>query len=327
MATSQYFDMVIVGGGPAGLEAALVAARCMMRTLICCDGNPRSEPAELDPASPFTSNSFLSRDGIRPAELLKAGLADLEKYEHVTVRNVRVEAAKRIAEDEESAEQFEVQAGGVVRSRWLVLATGCEELLEDVFRPLWGRGIYHCPICKGAEFCGKRFLVVMQDARHQKYALTTSFTTPDNILITTHGSPDAPQAWLDMMSGRGARVVTDKIVRIERTGEGSGTPPEMRVTFESGAEEVVDVVYHLPKDKPRHELALELGAQLGADGKVMKDAFGRVEGVPNLTIIGDVSGSMPQVVFAVETAMKGVLGRFIDCMFMKQISYNPYQPK
>jgi thioredoxin reductase len=136
------YDVVVVGGGSAGLSAALVLGRSRRRTLLLDAGEPRNAPSS-------GVHGFFSRDGIPPQELLKIGREQLEPYPSVEVRSARVTGTSGENGD------FEVilDDGAVVRSRKLLLATGVVDELPDKpgFKEFWGRGVYHCPYCHGWE--------------------------------------------------------------------------------------------------------------------------------------------------------------------------------
>ena len=134
------FDVAVIGAGSAGLAAALTLGRCRRRVLVCDGGPPRNE------TSPAV-HGFLSRDGIRPAELLRLGRAQLEPYETVQLRAVKVREIIRqglgfeLTGDTDQGRFFKAKA------RKILLATGVEDLLPPLpgMRELWGRGVLHCP--------------------------------------------------------------------------------------------------------------------------------------------------------------------------------------
>src|SRR4028118_2335641 len=136
------YDVVVVGGGSAGLGAALVLGRSRRRTLVLDAGEPRNAPSS-------GVHGFFSRDGILPKELLRIGREQLEPYPSVEMRSARATGASGENGD------FEVTLNdrALVRSRKLLLATGVVDELPDKpgFKELWGRGVYHCPYCHGWE--------------------------------------------------------------------------------------------------------------------------------------------------------------------------------
>jgi thioredoxin reductase len=83
LSDAEVLDAIVIGGGPAGLSAALVLGRCLRRVLVCDAGHPRNEPARI-------FNGFLSRDGSTPAEFLQICRDQLRRYETIEFRKVKV---------------------------------------------------------------------------------------------------------------------------------------------------------------------------------------------------------------------------------------------
>ncbi len=135
------YDVVIVGGGPAGLSAALVLGRSCRKVLVCDAGKPRNHTSAA-------VHGFFSRDGISPAELLKIGREQLEPYA-VEWHDGRVDEAEKV----ETGFKVTLGKDKVVVARKLVLATGVTDKLPDIpgIRDWWGIGVLHCAFCHGWE--------------------------------------------------------------------------------------------------------------------------------------------------------------------------------
>ena len=160
------YDVVVVGGGSAGLSAALVLGRSRRQTLVVDAGEPRNAPSS-------GVHGFFSRDGISPEELLEIGREKLEPYPSVEVRSERVIGTSGVNGDLEVI----LDDGSVVRARKLVLATGVVDELPEKpgFEELWGRGVYHCPYCHGWEV-RDRPLAASTPARRRPSARPSSET-------------------------------------------------------------------------------------------------------------------------------------------------------
>src|SRR3954453_12800390 len=135
---SDSYDVVVVGGGAAGLSAALVLGRARRRVAVIDAGAPRNAPAAH-------MQGFLSRDGMPPADLLEAGRAEVRAYGVELIDDEVVTIAGGFT--------LGLAGGRSVTARRLLLATGAADALPEVAgaRERWGRDFLHCPYCHGWE--------------------------------------------------------------------------------------------------------------------------------------------------------------------------------
>lgn len=149
------YDVIVIGGGPAGLQAALTLGRMHRRTLVLDSGSYRNDPADA-------MHNFLTRDGTSPAALRADALRDLAAYGTVEVRRT---AATDVTG---SAGDFAVSLadGSAVTSAKVLLATGVRDTLPDIpgLTEVFGSAAAHCPFCHGHEYAGG--LVVIQGSDH-----------------------------------------------------------------------------------------------------------------------------------------------------------------
>jgi thioredoxin reductase len=135
-------EVIIVGGGPAGLSAALLLGRCRRKVVVCDAGKPRNRVARA-------LHGFLGHDGIEPVALLRAAREQLQQYDTVSIRDTEVTDARQVAHG------FEVTLadGARLGARKLLLATGVIDHLPDIlgFEALYGRSVHHCPYCDAWE--------------------------------------------------------------------------------------------------------------------------------------------------------------------------------
>lgn len=147
------YDVVVVGGGAAGLSAALVLGRARHRTLVVDAGEPRNAPSAH-------MQGYLSRDGMPPAEFLALGREEIARYGVELVRDRVTDVAR--------GEDFTValERGGRVRARRLVVATGLKDEMPDVpgVAERFGRDVLHCPFCHGWEVRDEPFGVLASSA-------------------------------------------------------------------------------------------------------------------------------------------------------------------
>jgi len=149
---TQEYDVVIVGGGPAGLSAALMLGRSLRRVLVVDSGEYRNEPSRA-------SHGFLTQDGTPPAAIIRIGREQLAKYDTVTIRNDRALTVQRRGQGGQLVpDGFVLQLGaGHVVTRKVILATGVYDVLPDIpgLRDAWGKSVWPCPYCDAFEVKGQ----------------------------------------------------------------------------------------------------------------------------------------------------------------------------
>jgi thioredoxin reductase len=270
-------DVVIVGAGPAGLNAALLLGRARRQVLVCDAGAPRNAPvAHL--------HGFLSRDGLPPAELRRIAREQLTTYGSVELRQVQV-AASSPADD---------GAGFVVtladdtreRARRLLLATGVVDHLPaiDGLAPLWGRSIFNCPYCDGWEVRDQPLAVLGADERALRLAVHLTRWSGD-VVWCSNGPLPAPlaDAARAPLAARGVRLRQEPIVRLE--GEDGRLARVMLATGESVERRAAFV--H-PPTRQRSQLPEQLGCVLLEDGSVSVGELGQTS-VPGVFAAGDMA--------------------------------------
>ena len=269
------YDVVIAGGGPAGLSAALALGRARKRVLLCDSGPRRNAAAEH-------INNFVTRDGTPPDEFRQIGRRQLAKYPNVEARDVRVEsiAGTRGAFDIRLSDESIV-------ARRVLLCTGRVDELPpiDGFRELWGRSVFQCPYCHGWELQDRPwgYLARAQDASHLlPFALMLRGWSRD-VVAFTGGSFDVPREARDQLRAAGVRLETSPVARL--------VARENRleaVELFDGAAVPREVLFAHPPQR-QAELVRALGVALDDDGYVRVDAVKRETSVPGIYASGDLT--------------------------------------
>ena len=203
MDINKRYDVVVVGGGAAGLSAALVLGRSRRSVLVIDAGQPRNAPADH-------MHNYLGREGTRPTELLEIGREEVRRY-GVEVRPGRAASAAR------SGDGFwlGLEDGSSVLARKLVLATGVVDVLPDVpgLAKRFGRDVLHCPYCHGWEVADLPLGVVASGPDCVQRALLFRQWS-DDVVILLNGQP-APQGEdAEKAAARGIAVVPGEIARV-----------------------------------------------------------------------------------------------------------------
>jgi thioredoxin reductase len=239
-------DVVIVGGGPAGLNAALLLGRARRRVLVCDTGAPRNAPvAHL--------HGFLSRDGLPPSELGRLGREQLGAYGSVELRQVQVEAATT-----GDGEGFAVTLADGTReaARRLLLATGVVDQLPaiDGLAGLWGRSVFNCPYCDGWEVRDQPLAVLGSDEQALQLALHLTGWSDDVVWCSNGPLPQAAGAQL---TARGVRLREEPIASLE------GADGQLaRIVLATGESVERRAAFLHPPTRQRSALPGELGCVL-----------------------------------------------------------------
>ncbi|MCY9783702.1 NAD(P)/FAD-dependent oxidoreductase [Nocardiopsis sp. EMB25] len=246
MNTEQNVDVAVIGGGAAGLSAAITLARSLRSVIVVDAGEPRNAPAE-------GAHNVLGLDGVAPRDLLATGRAEAERY-GARVHEDRAVAARR------RGDVFEVDlaVGATVRARRLLLATGLVDELPAVpgVRELWGGGVLHCAYCHGWEVRGQRIGVLGTSPMSVHQALMFRQLSEDvTLFVHTMPEPD-DDAW-EQLAALNIQVV-DGTVRMLRTDGGV----LRTVVLADGHEFAVDAVTVTPRFIARSDLYEQLGGTL-----------------------------------------------------------------
>lgn len=281
-------DCVIVGGGAAGLSAALVLGRARRRILVVDSGQQSN-------LSAHGIGGLLGFDGRSPAELYAAGRAELRAYPSVEVRDGTVVDA--IAA--EGGFTVELADAARVNTKRIVLATGME------YRPpalaglseLWGGSVFHCPFCHGWEVREQPLAVCANGERGVHSALLLRGWS-DDVVLLTNGPADLNAEQAEKLSAAGVSV-DDRAIASLAGADGQLTD----VVFADGARLPRRGLLVATTLHQRSSLAARLGAEFNPPGPVAVDAlktdpFCRTT-VPGVFAAGDVSAQMPQVAAAV----------------------------
>jgi thioredoxin reductase len=270
-------DVLIVGGGFAGLGAALTLGRARRSVVVVDAGHPRNAPAKH-------SHGYLSRDGMPPLELLSVGRRELAAY-GVEIVEGEIVSLERSAEGRFKA----AMSGGThLDGRRVLVATGLVDELPDVpgLRERWGRDVVHCPFCFGWELRDMPLGILATGPRAAEQALMWRQWSPDLILFL-HTSTALTDEQAEQLAAMGVRTVEGEVAALEVT--------EDRLTgvrLRSGQVFARSALVVGPRFEARHSVLDGLGAAIAVDplglgSRVAADASGRA--APGVWVAGNVA--------------------------------------
>ena len=266
-------DAVIVGGGPAGLSAALVLGRARKNVLVLDTGKPANA------VSANAIGGLLSHGGVTPAELRRSGREQLAEFPTVEVRDGEVLDADPFSE----GILIKLDGGRGVRARSLVLAHGLRydpPPLPGV-ESLWGRSVFHCPFCDGWEVRDRPLAVHGSGPAAARSALVLSGWSNDVVLCTD--GPSGLNGERSALEQAGVRIREEPVRRlVGRDGVLD------RIEFASGPDERREALFVRTTREQPNGLAEALGCGLGAGGAIETDVDGRT-GIECVYAAGDAA--------------------------------------
>jgi thioredoxin reductase len=253
---SAAWDCIVVGAGPAGLNAALVLGRARRRVMVLDTAQPRNYATH-------EMHGVLGHDGLDPADLRARGRAELTRY------GVEVVSAE--------AQEAEVLDGvvrlsstrGVDVTRTVLLATGMLDELPDIpgFASVWGTSAHTCPYCDGFEHRDERIAVLASGARGEHLALLLRQWSGDVVLLS-NGPHDLGVDQLARVHARGIPIIETPVARLDGDEDGR----LRRVRLETGQTLDRDALFFYVGWRLRNDVARTLGCQLHDDGSIAVDS-------------------------------------------------------
>ncbi|KMO77529.1 pyridine nucleotide-disulfide oxidoreductase [Mycolicibacterium chubuense] len=285
---SERWDGVVIGGGAAGLSAALVLGRARKRTLVVDVGAQSNRAAH-------GIGGLLGFDGVPPAELYARGRDELARYPSVEVRDDEVADVTA----HEGGFTIGLSDGGVERTRRVLLATGMHYRAPEVpgLEKFWGRSVFHCPFCHGWEVRDQPLAVLAAGERGVHMASLLRGWS-DDVVLLTNGPAGLADADRNHLAARGIPV-DERVVAGVSGSEGCLE----EVVFADGTSLARRGLLVAGTLHQRTGLARDLGVAFAPPGPVSAeaiavDAFWRTS-VPGVYAAGDVCAQMPQVAGAI----------------------------
>ncbi|MEV0603184.1 NAD(P)/FAD-dependent oxidoreductase [Streptomyces sp. NPDC050315] len=285
----RLYDVVVVGGGAAGLSGALALVRARRSVLVIDDGRPRNVMAGR-------THNFLTRDGMPPEELLAAGRAEVAEYGGEFVAGEAVAAEPR-----EGGFRVLLEAGPPVAARRLLVATGLVDELPEVpgVAERWGRDVLHCPYCHGWEARDRAIAVLATGPLACRQALMWRQWSAD-VTLLLHASPEPDPEEYERLAARGVAVVPGRVAGLEVADGGlSG------VRLADGRRVPCQALVVEPRFTARAGLLASLGLSAELErsegevvGSSVQAAGSGATDVPGVWVAGNVTSLSDQVIGA-----------------------------
>jgi thioredoxin reductase len=289
------YDVVVVGGGAAGLSAALVLSRARRAVLVVDAGQPRNAPATH-------MHGYLSRDGMPPQELLATGRHEVQSYGGEILAGTVTD----LVPDGSSGFWVLLADGRRISARRLLVTTGLLDELPDIpgLRDRWARDVLHCPYCHGHEVRDRRLGVLGGTPDAVRYAQIVRqwshdivYFTPPSTLTAVERTELLARSIVVIEDTINQVVVDDDLLTGVRLGDGRVVPR--------------DALFVPPRFVPNSLLLAGVGCDVDADGWVAVDSTGRTS-VPGVWAAGNVVDPRAQVITAAGAASSAAIALNAD---------------
>jgi thioredoxin reductase len=275
------YDIAVIGGGAAGLSAALVLSRALRKVVVVDAGAPRNAPAAH-------LHGYLSRDGLPPGELLASGRDEVRSYGgHIVTGTVT-----DLVADGRSGFSILLKGGQPISARRLLVTTGLRGELPNIpgLRDRWARDVLHCPYCHGYEVRNRRLGVLGGTPGAVRYAQIVRQWTSDLIYFTPPDTVTAIER--TELNARSVSIVEGTIEQLVIADD------KLRgVQMSDGCVVPRDALFVPPRLVPNNQLLVGLGCDLDAEGWVTTDTAGRTS-IPGVWAAGNLVDPRAQVISA-----------------------------
>ncbi|MFH8337776.1 NAD(P)/FAD-dependent oxidoreductase [Streptomyces sp. AM6-12] len=275
------YDVIVIGGGAGGLNAALVLARARRSVVVVDSGEPRNAPSAH-------MHSFLSRDGVPPLSVLETGRAEIARYGAVLLKG----QVDQVEAGEPGGYVVRLAGGATLDARHVVLASGLRDELPAVpgLRALWGKDVIFCPYCHGYEVRDQPLVVLGVHPASAGQALLLRQWSHD-VVYVPHSQPLTEED-RERMDARGVRVAEGPVSCVLTEGG------RLRaVELADGRTLECAAVFVFPKMTPNDAAFDGLGCARDEAGWLVTDRAGRTSR-PGLWAVGNVVDSRAQAVTA-----------------------------
>jgi thioredoxin reductase len=281
----KVFDIAIIGGGFAGLSAALLLGRYIRPTIIFDSGNTRNSVTRQ-------VHGYLGYENVCPKQLIKKAWKDTIQYKSIKVINEKVE---KVHKHKDSFLLMTDRGRSHIKCKYVIIATGIEDIKPHIknFVKFDGNGVWHCPHCDGFQSTDKRLIIISSGDKSINYAKEFLGWT-DDITLFINDSYELTLEELEEAKKLNIKMVqNDTPTKITVNKKGSLTG----IVCKSGRSCPGDIIFYYIGYKVRNQIARQLGCELDDEGFVKVNSMQQTT-VDNVYAVGDIATDRHYVVLA-----------------------------
>lgn len=298
------FDCAIIGGGPAGLNAALILGRARRNVILLDNNTPRNAVTQ-------ESHGFITRDGIKPKEFREIAHKELGRYP--SLRYEKREVASVIKNNKNDKPSFELltsENDELYQSKTIIIATGLKDVLPNIenISDYYGKSLFHCPYCDGYELRDKPLVVIIGEQVQGFHFIQIIYNwSKDLVVCTNNGEAFQNSEQKTVLENKGIKIIENKIKKFE----GKNGQIE-KIVFENGEKFLRKGGFVMPQLIQASDFGKELGCQYNPLGGIVVDSYGRTN-IQGVYAAGDASVIAPaKLIIAAAEGVRAAAGVNMD---------------
>jgi thioredoxin reductase len=294
-------DCAIIGGGPAGLNAALILGRARRNVILLDNNNPRNAVTQ-------ESHGFITRDGIKPKEFREIAHKEISRYPSVTYTKREVTSVIKNDKNNNNELSFDLVTSENVQyqSKTIIISTGLKDVLPNIenISDYYGKSLFHCPYCDGWELRDKPLVVIIGEQIQGFHFIQTIYNwSKDLIVCTNNGEAFQNSDQKSLLQNKGIKIIESKI----KSFVGTNGQIE-KIIFENGESVLRKGGFVMPQLIQASDFGKQLGSQYNPLGGIVVDSFGRTN-IQGVYAAGDASVIAPaQLIIAAAEGVRAAAG-------------------
>ena len=293
------FDCAIIGGGPAGLNAALILGRARRNIILFDNNNPRN-------AVTLESHGFITRDGIKPKEFREIAHKEISRYPSIIYAKREVISVIK----KKSLFELVTSENEQYLPRTIIISTGLKDVLPgiDNISDYYGRSLFHCPYCDGWELRDKPLVVIIGEEQVQGFHFVqTIYNWSKDLIVCTNGNSFQNSAQKDLLQNKGIKIIENRIKNfVGKNGQME------KIIFENGESVFRKGGFVMPQLIQASDFGKQLGCEYNPLGGIAVDSFGRTN-IQGIYAAGDASVIAPaQIIVAAAEGVRAAAGVNMD---------------